>query len=689
MIGRALSKMFTRRSLPERDPFNNFWFMSMAHARRTSADILVDPQKALSCSTVCACVSLRSGTIASLPKHVYERTGAPRGTRMRPDHWLYPLLHDRVNPWTTSFDWGRTTVLQLDLFGNSYWWIQRGAGNRPEAFWNLEPQRTTTEIRDRQLVHVYRDTHGREHIYPSQDVLHFRDMSLDGLVGMSRVQLVAEAIGLALAAEKYAALFYANHAVLNGALVTDEPLSEEDAKLVKQRFLDAQGGDKRHSIALLHGGLKYEEFGTKQRDAQYLETRKFAVAEISRVWGVPLSLVNDSEGLPRATTEQLSMDFKQHGIAPTVENMEQQLNLKLLTPREGETIFIKFNVDSMLRADLKTRYEAYMRGRQAGILSADEARDLENLPPLPDELGRTWWVPVNVTAIGGPAVPPSPAVDGEADTRSAACGCGAGHPHETRSTRAVPARLRLRGEFLPAIRQAAERLVKREARELLAAAKRYRGGYADHSHTHRDSLDTWLAGFFGDTTPELARDMLGPIFDTYAQSVGARAAEEIGAAGWDSDAFLQAYIDTFGERHSADMRRAVERALAEAADPQTALERLTSLWIDGSEGQLPKGDSIAHEEAVRLGDAVTRGVWSQAGVTKYVWRNAGQTCPICKELEGKTVGVDQPFAAEGDLINPNKEKQPREEDVKISLKIRRNVFHPPLHSGCDCYLSTE
>ena len=218
------------------------------------------------------------------------------------------------------------------------------------------------------------------------DVLHIPGLGFDGLVGYSPIAMAKNAIGLAIAAEEYGSKFYANGAAPSGVL--EHPGVLKDPGKVRESWNATFGGSSNaNKVAVLEEGMKYTPISISPNEAQFLETRKFQINEIARIFRVPPHMVGDLEKSSFSNIEQQSLEFVKYTLDPWVSRWEQNMMRSLLTAEEKSTYFIKFNVDGLLRGDYQSRMNGYAIGRQNGWMSANDIRELENLDRIPAELG--------------------------------------------------------------------------------------------------------------------------------------------------------------------------------------------------------------------------------------------------------------------------------------------------------------
>ena len=219
-----------------------------------------------------------------------------------------------------------------------------------------------------------------------KDVLHIPGLGFDGLVGYSPIAMAKNAIGLAIAAEEYGSKFYANGAAPSGVL--EHPGVLKDPGKVRESWNATFGGSANsNKVAVLEEGMKYTPISISPNEAQFLETRKFQINEIARIFRVPPHMVGDLEKSSFSNIEQQSLEFVKYTLDPWVSRWEQNMMRSLLTAEEKSTYFIKFNVDGLLRGDYQSRMNGYAIGRQNGWMSANDIRELENLDRIPAELG--------------------------------------------------------------------------------------------------------------------------------------------------------------------------------------------------------------------------------------------------------------------------------------------------------------
>ena len=217
-------------------------------------------------------------------------------------------------------------------------------------------------------------------------MLHIPGLGFDGLVGYSPIAMAKNAIGMAIACEEYGAKFFANGAAPGGVL--EHPGTIKDPQRVRESWQSTFGGSgNANKIAVLEEGMKYTPIGISPEQAQFLETRKFQINEIARIFRVPPHMVGDLEKSSFSNIEQQSLEFVKYTLDPWVIRWEQSIQRTLLSKDEKAAYFVKFNLEGLLRGDYQSRMNGYAIGRQNGWMSANDIRELENLDRIPAEDG--------------------------------------------------------------------------------------------------------------------------------------------------------------------------------------------------------------------------------------------------------------------------------------------------------------
>ena len=384
------SNIFKARDKPQnRTTGSNYSFFFGG----TTSGKPVNEHTAMQMTAVYSCVRILAEAVAGLPLHLYKYT-ASGGKEKALSHPLYFLLHDEPNPEMSSFVFRETLMTHLLLWGNAYAQIIRNGKGEVIALYPLMPNRMSVD-RDSSGALYYTYTrysdetptmNGMTVTLRPSEVLHIPGLGFDGLVGYSPIAMAKNAIGMAIACEEYGAKFFANGAAPGGVL--EHPGTIKDPQKVRDSWNAAyQGSSNSHRVAVLEEGMKYQPIGISPEQAQFLETRKFQINEIARIFRVPPHMVGDLEKSSFSNIEQQSLEFVKYTLDPWVIRWEQAISRSLLRPDEKKLYFAKFNVDGLLRGDYVSRMNGYATARQNGWMSANDIRELENLDRIPPELG--------------------------------------------------------------------------------------------------------------------------------------------------------------------------------------------------------------------------------------------------------------------------------------------------------------
>ena len=385
-----LSGLFHSRDKPQNRTTGSTYTFFMG---ASTAGKNVNERSAMQMTAVYACVRILSEAIAGLPLHLYH--SKPDGGKEKAvGHPLYFLLHDEPNAEMTSFVFRETLMTHLLLWGNAYAQVIRNGKGEVIALYPLMPNRMQVNRNEKgQLYYQYTTSSddaptmkGSAVVLMPEDVLHIPGLGFDGLVGYSPIAMAKNAIGLAIATEEYGAKFFANGAAPSGIL--EHPGTIKDPQRVRDAWMSQFGGSHNSGkVAVLEEGMKYTPISISPEQAQFLETRKFQINEIARIFRVPPHMVGDLEKSSFSNIEQQSLEFVKYTLDPWVIRWEQSLQRTLLSSEDKKEYFFKFNLEGLLRGDYASRMSGYATARQNGWMSANDIRELENLDRISAELG--------------------------------------------------------------------------------------------------------------------------------------------------------------------------------------------------------------------------------------------------------------------------------------------------------------
>lgn len=364
----------------------------------TTSGKTVNEFTAMQTTAVYSCVRILAEAVASLPLHVYRYK--ENGKERVYNHHLYHILHNEPNTEMSSFVFRETLMSHLLIWGNAYAQIIRDGAGRVVALYPLLPNKmTVSRDKNGEIYYIYTTTSDENPnfkdygsvVLRKQDVLHIPGLGFDGLVGYSPIAMAKNAVGMTIATEEYGASFFANGANPGGVL--EHPGVLKDPKKVRDSWNEVyRGTANAHKIAVLEEGMKYQQIGIPPEEAQFLETRKFQINEIARLYRIPPHMVGDLEKSSFSNIEQQSLEFVKYTLDPWVIRWEQAMQCSLLLPKEKQEFFIRLNVDGLLRGDYQSRMNGYSVARQNGWLSANDIREMEDMNPIPDEEGGNLYL---------------------------------------------------------------------------------------------------------------------------------------------------------------------------------------------------------------------------------------------------------------------------------------------------------
>ena len=363
--------------------------------------LTVTPESAVKVAAVFACVGVIGKTVSGLPIRLIKSNDD--GTRQNIiDDPRVRMLRLTPNGEMTASAYKMATACNLALRNNAYTQVLRNVFGNPVWMTPVEPKYVKRQYRNNAKQIVY-DVEGLDNPLTQQDLIHFTGVTFDGQKGADITAAGKDAIALAAAIQDSANKFFSNGQRLGTVLESDKTIKPEQRNYLEQKIKEQHSGvGNDYETLVLDGGLKIAT-GNKEsnQDSQFLETKKDVAREIAMFMGVPPHKIGIEGNIPRANAEQIALEFVVDAIGPLCTIIESNFDLRLLTPLEQEQGYgWKFNLNSLLRGDIKTRGEYYMKARQGGWMNVDEIRALEDMNPLPDGKGQIYLEPHNMIEAG-------------------------------------------------------------------------------------------------------------------------------------------------------------------------------------------------------------------------------------------------------------------------------------------------
>lgn len=649
----------------------------------------VTTSSALQIATVFTCARVLSESVMMLPLEIRQRQ-ADGGSRRATEHAAFALLHDLPNPEMTAAEVRQTAMGHLAQWGNAYLQkIPDGAGRWVEL-WPLRPDRMAVDRGpDGQLIYQYRNSANKLLVFKSWEIMHIRGLSPDGLIGYSPIGMARRTFDTQARMDQYQDSFYANGARPGMVLKHPGKLSDKAYSRLLESWEDRhQGAINANKLAILEEGMAAEDIGIPQSDAQFLESKKFSRAEICALFRVPAHMANDMDSATFASLEQVSLEFVIYSLTPWLVLWEQAISRDLLTPADRRTYYAKHKLQSLLRGDNASRSAFYSTGLQWGYFSINDVRELEDLNPVKG--GDTYFVPLNMVpldqAIKGAGVP-APTL---ASVRAIAdfehpegCTCGVHRSQASSEQRADgdaqetlrQSRVEMARAMHPILEDIALRTVNREVRDVRRLVEK---------HLRKRSETTFvdaLAEFYKDYNLVVEGNFRAALL-SYARQAMMAAAAELGekSKGLTNKLreFVSDYLATLGNSWAGSARTqleiVIEQAIADGLDPADQVDERLARWEE------TKPKKVADRQSFEALNAFVLTSYVAYEITRYRWVASGQSCPFCRQLSGQSAGIEEHIVSEGTELDGG-DGGP--------MKVKRNVRHGPLHTGCDCTVQAE
>ena len=363
----------------------------------TAAGVAINSQTAMNISAVYACITVIAETLAQLPLILYKRDGDNKSRATT--HRLYRLLHDAPNSFQTSFDWRMTKTAHILLYGAGYSFISRSVSGEILELLPMHPDKMEIkQNKDFSIEYIFTDLDGKRIPLRQDQVFRVTGFSLDGVNGISPIEYHRQTMGIASAADRHTALTFKNGAKHSGILQNDGHFTSDDvAKRVKESWDEANSGDNSHKTALLEDGLEWKAVSMTNRDAQYIESRKFQIEEIARIFHMQLHKIGHLEKATNNNIEHQGLEFVTATMMPWLMRWEQSIARDLLGVTDSRSFFAEFLVDGLLRGDSTARAAFYQSAVGTPWMTVNEARAAENRNPV--EGGDKLVTPLNMAGI--------------------------------------------------------------------------------------------------------------------------------------------------------------------------------------------------------------------------------------------------------------------------------------------------
>ncbi|SFL93992.1 phage portal protein [Halanaerobium salsuginis] len=633
------------------------WLIDMFNPNSTSGQNVTE-ESAMNHTGVYSAVRVIAETIASLPLNVYENLPSG-GKRKATNNYLYSILHSKPNKLMTSFTFRETMMAHLLLWGNHYSQLELGNDGKIKGIWPLLPGQMQVKRQNDRLYYIYTKEGGGQVTFDQSEILHISGLGFDGLVGKSVIKMAREAIGLGLSAEEFGARFFSQGAQPGGIIEYPEKMSDEAYERYKRDVNKKHTGlGNSHKIMVLEEGLKYHQTGIAPDDAQFLQTRKFQIEEIARIFRLPPHMLADLDNASFSNIEQQSIDFVVNTIRPWLVRIEQVLNDKLISSRNNKN-YIKFVVEGLLRGDSESRGNFYKTMFNIGAMTINDIREKEDINPLPN--GDESFVPLNMV----PLSEINQLTEGEESKNIK------NNFREIRAKRNAAKRTNIRKRFKPLFKKSAEKIISSENEKIKEILK----DELKNKKRNRQNFRDKIVEYYDNKLPEEIKKEMAAVINSLADAVAEEAAKEVNLDSYDIKDFLDNYIRNMSKSYAGYSRG---QLLSLMDENETVEEAIKAIEKRLNEWEEKRANKLSEKQANKVEGAVSRKIFIAAGSQELIWIANSGACPICKELDGKVIGIKESF------VSPEETLLPDEKNFSPSTVITHN----PLHDECECSISS-
>ncbi|WP_442756599.1 phage portal protein [Methylocystis sp. JAN1] len=391
--GRLAQFLKVEKRVATRDAYLGAFFDGRGHGGASPDAVIA----ALGVAT--ACIARRAQGLASVPLCVHRNLGPSNAMRAE-DHPLYDVLNTRPNDYQSAYELREFLIRSHDLLGNAYARIERDNRGQVTALHPFAPTMVAIErLADGRLRYQATDFSGKVWTLLQEEMLHVRGPSRNGIYGLSPLQIVHGAVGLAIAADEFARSYFANGSTPDGYITYPNSTSKDQPDEIRNHWMSKHGGANRFAgPAVFTNGGKFESVRINADEAQLLDSRKYSAEDIARIFDCPPTSVGIVDRSTYSNTEQEALALVRNCLAPLAARFESAFARCLLTDAGRRKYFLRHDFSELLRGDMKTRFEAYRLAREVGVYSPNDVRRLENEAPIPG--GDIYHMPANWTQLG-------------------------------------------------------------------------------------------------------------------------------------------------------------------------------------------------------------------------------------------------------------------------------------------------
>lgn len=630
LLAKAISSFSEKRFHPAKWPRNGNlerWLITGETDDKSYTGKTVDEESAMTNTAVWSAVTQLSQTKASLPLHLYMRINED-DKKKAINHRNYNLLHLKTNPFMSAMSFRECQMGQVLRYGTCFAEKELDGNGNIIALWPLLSAKVRPDVLLNDIVYVVSLPNGKEKVLDKSRILRVNGFSSNGLIGYSPVEFCKESIALSLAIEEYGARFYGNGARPAAVLEHPAELSQEAQDRLRKNWNKVHEGlENSHRIAILEEGMKLHEFTVTPEDSQTLETRKFQVEEVARIFNMPVHMLKELTRSTNNNIEYQSLEFIIYSLRPWLVKFEQEYTIQLLTEKEQKKYFYEHSVDGLLRGDAEKRHKTYAHGRQWGYYSINDIRRKENLNSIGPE-GDKYLVPMNMVPIdkmdefisgknekqnNNPAIP----VNKNSEFQSR-------YINKRQIQNLYTIRKRIQGFYSRIFADSINTILNRESLAIQRAFKKHRN----------EVFSDWIDSFFEDHYAYV-RKIISPVILSFSEQVAHQSYDEIFIGEDERDlnieSIVEKTIDSFVSNHINRSQEFFKNVFSQSNNIINSIEKYIS----------DRCDKDSENETFRICNIICNYIFSQNGSGTFIRIIRDDPCDNCKDLDCKPVNENE------------------------------------------------
>lgn len=629
---------------------------SLGWTRSTKAGIDISESTSLSISGIYSAITILAGTVASLPRHIYRSLPEGGAVKVNNHPWSDAIRFQPNKTNMSSWDWIFSQLVHKYLWGNWYSYLNRDNYYERE----IVPLRPDLTRRDPENVNVYLTTYkGKPLRLSADEVLHIPHFTTNGLDGKGVIYFAKESLGLAMALDQFASLFFANGAHSGGVVTMDKPPKDQATKDRLEAKFNAKysGLGNANKVVFMTGG-EFKPDAVDPEKAQALQSRQFSVTEVARWMNLPPHIIKDLSRSTFSNIEAQNIELVIYSLMPLITQIEQNMNIAFFDKEERQDHFIKFDLKGLLQGDTAARTAFYTAMFDRGVFNADMILALEDMNPQPNGIGKPFYIPLNF--IDKTLMSDTLKIDSEPKTEDKS------KKVKSVNKRSGALRRKITISYKSQFRNYGKSIVEEEVTALRDILK---------GEPTETELKMAMEEFYKEFKSRIEL-LAGGVLSSYASAIIPIVKDEISSSleiESQFDNFLRDYKDYFSNRHINSSKNQLLALYRKALEEQ--LEVFQELDNRLSEWEEKRADKIVMRESVRTENAFTKTIFGFCGVSKIVSVAFGDSCPYCSSLDGKTIGIEEKFLTAGEF---------KPEGADEPLIVSSAKGHAPYHDGCDC-----